>query len=98
MRYRLTDSAREDIREITTHIRRVQNPQNARLIAARLKDAFEQLVGIPALGHAREELADDEALVLVVSGLLVIYDPKLKPLTILRVIHAARDLQRVDPR
>jgi hypothetical protein len=29
---------------------------------------------------------------------LVIYDPTLKPLTILRVIHAARDLGRIKHR
>jgi len=55
-------------------------------------------VRLPQLGHAREELGDDRARVVTVTGLLVIYDPTLKPLTILRVVHAARDLARVKPR
>ena len=53
---------------------------------------------LPKLGHVREELHDDHALVLPVSGVLVIYDPTLKPLTILRVVHAARNLRRIEPR
>ena len=97
MRYRLTDAARHDVRELTDYIRRVQkSPQNARLVATRLKAAFNKLVQLPQLGHVREDLGDDQARVLAVTGLLVIYDPSLTPLTILRVIHAARDLHRVE--
>jgi antitoxin ParD1/3/4/toxin ParE1/3/4 len=99
MRYRLTEAARQDVREITDYIRRVQkSPQNAKLVATRLKAAFDKLVQIPQLGHVHEELGDAQAHVYAVTGLLVIYDPSLKPLTILRVVHAARDLQRVDAR
>jgi antitoxin ParD1/3/4/toxin ParE1/3/4 len=99
MKYRLTEAARQDVREITDYIRRIQrSPQNAKLVATRLKAAFNKLVRIPQLGHVHEELGDDRARVYAVTGLLVIYDPSLKPLTILRVIHAARDLQRVEPR
>ena len=99
MRYRLTEAALADIRGITQHIRLVQkSPQNARLVASRLKVAFNKLAGSPSLGHPREELADDNALVYPVTGVLVIYDPTLRPLTILRVVHAARDLSRVRSR
>ena len=34
--------------------------------------------------------------VIEVTGVLVIYDPHLKPLTILRVVHGSRDLGRVE--
>jgi toxin ParE1/3/4 len=99
MRYRLTEAARHDVRDITHQIRYVQkSPQNARLVATRLKATFNKLVELPLLGHLHEELADDRAHVYAVTGLLVIYDPSLKPLTILRVIHAARDLGRVKAR
>jgi plasmid stabilization system protein ParE len=45
-----------------------------------------------------EELGDDAARVIAISSVLVIYDPTLKPLTILRVIHGARNLGQVDSR
>lgn len=99
MKYSLTDAAREDIRDLVNHIRLSQkSPQNARLVAARLKEEFRRLVQMPRLGQPRPELQDEAARVLHVSGVLVIYDPTLKPLTVLRVIHAARDLKRIGLR
>ena len=99
MSYRLTKAAQQDIREITRYIRNVQkSPQNAKLIVTRLKAAFANLVTQPNLGHARAELDDDAARVIVVSGVLVIYDPALKPLTVLRVVHTSRDLGQISAR
>ncbi len=99
MRYRLTQAARQDIRDIVHHIRvSQQSPQNARLVASRLKEQFGRLVKMPHLGHPREEIEDEAARVIHVSGVLVVYDATLKPLTILRVVHAARDLKRIDIR
>ena len=99
MRYRLTEAAERDIRAIVHHIRTAQgSPQNAKLVVARLKAAFNRLAAPPRLGHTREELGDDDALVFAVTGLLVVYDRAEKPLTVLRVIHPSRDLNRIDPR
>ena len=99
MNYRLTDAAREDIRDIVGHMRIHQkSPQNARLVALRLKAQFQRLVKIPNLGYTREQLRDNHALVVAVTGVLVIYDPWLKPLTILRIVYGSRDLNRIDPR
>jgi plasmid stabilization system protein ParE len=50
---------------------------------------------VPQLGHPPEVIEDELACVVHVSAVLVIYDATLKPLTILRVVHAARDLKRV---
>jgi toxin ParE1/3/4 len=97
--YRLTLAAQRDIREIVRHIRFVQkSPQNALLVATRLKAKFAALVRTPQLGHQQPELDDATALIVNVTGLMVVYDPTLKPLTILRVIHPARDLGRIDVR
>jgi antitoxin ParD1/3/4/toxin ParE1/3/4 len=99
MRYVITEAALADIREITRYIRTVQkSPQNARLVATRLKQQFAKRPGTPDLGHRREELEDENIRVIQVTGLLVLYDPTLKPLTMLRVIHPARDLHRIRPR
>ena len=99
MRYVLTEAARDDILQIAHYIRTEQHsPQNAKLVASRLRDHFRMISRHPGIGHYREELQDDSLRVSAVTGLLVIYDPVGKPLTILRVIHAARDLRRIDPR
>jgi antitoxin ParD1/3/4/toxin ParE1/3/4 len=97
MKYCLTEAARQDIRDITSYIRTVEkSPQNAKQVATRLKSQFARLVNAPMLGHVRGELDDGNALVVPVSGLLVIYQPTLKPLTILRVLHPARGLGRIE--
>jgi plasmid stabilization system protein ParE len=99
MKYRLTEAALEDIRQITRHIRIEQkSPQNAKLVAVRLRAHFRALVANPGIGHIREELQDDSLRFSSVTGLLVIYDPNVKPLVVFRVVHPARDLRRVDPR
>src|SRR5688500_14712125 len=99
MRYVATASAKKDIREIFRHISRVQkSPQNAALVAERLRLQFRKLAETPGMGHARQELRDETAGVIEVSGVLLIYDPTLKPLTNLRVIHGSRDLGNVTPR
>ena len=83
MNYRLTEAATQDVRELLRHIQNVQkSPQSAKLVAQRLRAQFRKLVERPKLGHRRDELHDDNALVIAVSGLLVIYDATLKPLTI----------------
>ena len=48
--------------------------------------------------HPREELRDANARVHFVTGYLVIYDPTLSPLHILRVVRGSRDLGQVAPR
>jgi antitoxin ParD1/3/4/toxin ParE1/3/4 len=99
MKYVLTETAKGDIRHIIRQIRLVQkSPQNAQLVASRLRATFQKLVRLPRLGQPRSELKDNTARVIPVTGVLIIYDPTLKPLTILRVIHAARDLRQIDPR
>jgi antitoxin ParD1/3/4/toxin ParE1/3/4 len=97
MKYRLTDAASRDILEIARHIRIVQkSPQNAGLVVSRLKQQFRQLVELPQLGHPRTELGKPHLRVVQTTGLLVIYDPTSKPIGIVRVIHAGRDLGKLN--
>lgn len=96
-RYKLTGPAARDIDEILDYIAE-QSIQTAVLVTTRFEKAFERLVDLPGLGHSREELKDANALVYFVSGYLVIYDPTLSPLHILRVVRGARDLARVVSR
>lgn len=99
MSFQLTVAAERDVRAIVTHIRDVQkSPQNARLVATRLRAHFRKLARFPGMGHVRDELHDPDVRVSAVTGVLVIYDPASTPLTILRVVHAARDLGRVRTR
>jgi toxin ParE1/3/4 len=95
MSYILTGPATRDLDEIIDYIAK-QSIQNAITVSQRLQKTFNQLSEFPGIGHRRDELNDDNARVVAVSGYLVIYDPTLKPLHILRVVRGARNLRRID--
>jgi toxin ParE1/3/4 len=49
----------------------------------------------PALGHAREDLTDRPLKFWSVYSYLVVYDPAGDPLTIVAVLHGARDVAQI---
>ena len=51
-------------------------------------------VECPGLGHLREDLADEPLRFWPVYAFLIIYRPA-RPLEVLRVLHAARDVRRL---
>jgi antitoxin ParD1/3/4/toxin ParE1/3/4 len=95
--YKLTGPASKDVDEILDYIA-AQSVQNAVLVANRLEKAFARIAEMPGIGHVRDELKDANARVLTVSGYLVIYDPSLSPVHILRIVRGSRDLGRIRPR
>jgi antitoxin ParD1/3/4/toxin ParE1/3/4 len=96
-RYLLTRPAATDLDEILDHIAG-QSVQNAVRVATRLAALFDGISQTPGIGHRRDELRDASLRVVTGAGYLVIYDPTLTPLHILRVVRGSRDLRRVMPR
>lgn len=47
----------------------------------------------PGIGHWHEELADKRHLFFLVYSYLMVYRHETKPLQVIRVLHAARDVQ-----
>ncbi|MBC7785780.1 MAG: type II toxin-antitoxin system RelE/ParE family toxin [Burkholderiales bacterium] len=97
MSYILTGPATRDIDEILDYIA-AQSAQTAVLVAQRFEKAFQRLADFSGIGHTRDELRDANARVVAVSGYLVIYDPTLMPVHILRVVRGTRDLGRIKTR
>ncbi len=95
--YLLAAPAARDVDEILDYIA-PQSTKNALLVAKRFEKAFEMLAEFPLAGRLRQELDDPNARVWPVSGYLIIYDPVLEPVHILRVVRAARSLSRVRAR
>ena len=89
--YRLTPAAEDDLFAIWVYIA----PDN--LVAAdRLEvdilNACQKLAERPDLGHFRRDLTDKPVrFFLVRDNYLIVYDPASEPLTVLRVLHGARD-------
>jgi plasmid stabilization system protein ParE len=82
-----------DLQEIWAYIAS-DNPVAADELEADIYRACELLAKNPRLGHKRPDLTDEPVLFWTVrSHYLVIYHGKRKPLQIVRILHAARDLQ-----
>ena len=90
--FEVTEAARKDLLDIWDYIR-VDNLDAADKVFGRLHDTFVKLGRNPLLGHLREDLADSEHRFFLVYSYLVVYLASSKPLQIVRVLHAARDVQ-----
>ena len=89
--YLLSPEARDDLLEIWSYIAR-DNPAAADQLEADLYAACEKLAVHPHLGHRRADLTDEPVLFWRVRGVyLVIYLAETAPLSIVRILHGARE-------
>lgn len=93
-RFRLSAEAARDIRGIWTYIAE-DSIRAARKVRLSLFDACGLLAKNPAPGHPRRDLTDQRVLFWPVGSYLIFYDPLTKPLVVLRVLHAARDVTKL---
>ena len=92
--YRLTPSAQHDVELITDFIAE-DNVDAALRVHDALEEAFRHLAEMPAMGHAREDLTDRALKFWSVYSYLVVYDPASSPLTVIAVLHGARDIEKL---
>jgi plasmid stabilization system protein ParE len=93
-RYVLTPSAKRDINDIWDYIAADSIEAADRVLDA-LESAMIKLAKNPGVGHWREELADKRHRFWLVYSYLIVYRHEAKPLQIVRVLHAARDVQSI---
>lgn len=93
-RFVVTPAAREDMVEISDFIA-ADDPVAARRVLAKLRAAMRQLARTPHMGHLRTDLAPEPVRFWQVYSFLVVYRPDTRPLQILRVLHASRDVRRL---
>ncbi|HBL30449.1 MAG TPA: type II toxin-antitoxin system RelE/ParE family toxin [Acidobacteria bacterium] len=93
-RFVLTSAAREDLEELVAYIAK-DSPTAARRVARELRNSMRKLARLPEMGHRRSDLCDEPLRFWQVYSFLVIYLPETKPLQILRVLRAARDVRAI---
>jgi plasmid stabilization system protein ParE len=91
-RFRVTKGARRSLQEIHTYYRDQGGQHLADRILSELYDAMVKLAEQPTLGHYRPDLTDSPFRFFRVRNHLIIYNAELKPLRIMQVYHAARDI------
>jgi len=90
----LTPRAEQDVSDIWDYIADDSIEAADRVLDA-LEKALYKLARNPAIGHMREELADRRHRFLLVYSYLIVYRFETQPLQVLRVLHAARDVQSI---
>jgi plasmid stabilization system protein ParE len=90
----LTPRAKQDINEIWDYIAD-DNIEAADRVLDALDNAINKLAKNPGAGHWREELADKRHRFFLVYSYLIVYRNESRPLQIIRVLHAARDVQSI---
>lgn len=94
----VTPAARDDLLEIRDFIAG-DDPSAARRVLAKLRAAMRRLARVPHMGHLRLDLSPEPLRLWPVYSFLIIYRPETRPLEVLRVLHASRDVRRMleDP-
>ena len=91
-RFQVLEAAEQDLFEIWSFIA-IDNVQAADRVERDIRDMFPRLAEFPGMGHTRHDLvADDLLFVTVRSVYQIVYDPKVEPLTILRVLRGGLDV------
>ena len=93
-RFVLTSQAAQDLSDIWDHIA-ADNAGAADRVLADLERAMQKLARSPKIGHLREELADRRHRFFLVFSYLIVYRAGTKPLEVIRVLHASRDVQSI---
>ncbi len=88
----LTPLAEQDLDEIWTYLAEDRIVTADRVLSA-LEKAMRKLAKTPGIGHLREDLADRRHRFFLVYSYLIVYRPDSKPLQVIRVLHAARDVR-----
>lgn len=89
--YKLTESAKTDIKEIVAYIAR-DNPPAAKRVRTDLKEAFLKLSEHPFMGHVREEITHKSLRFWPIHSYQIIYNPESSPLAIVRILSGYRDI------
>lgn len=93
-RFEFTRGARDDLQEIADYIA-ADSPEAARRVVAQIRKAVERLADVPELGHVREDLGPVLLRFWPVYSYLVIYRGDIQPLQVIRILHGARDVERI---
>lgn len=93
-RFVLTPAARGDLEEIVDFIAK-DSPDAAQRVRRGLRDAMRVLARTPEMGHFRRDLSDEPLRFWQVYSFLIIYRPETRPLQVVRVLRAARDVRTI---
>ncbi len=95
-RYDLTAQAKQDLVEIVDFIAEEGGAAAADRVVREFRRNFQLLADRPGIGHRRNDLADDpDVRFWNVHAYLVVFVPIVNPLTVVSIVHGARDPEEI---
>lgn len=94
MRLRLSSRADADLESIWQYVAR-DDPRAADRLEERLHAAMQMLAEFPGVGHTRPDVANPQYRFWTVLSYLIAYRADQDTVTILRVLHGARDFREL---
>jgi plasmid stabilization system protein ParE len=96
-RYILAPQATRDLVQIWRYIRKESSEETADRVEFVIRSKFGYLADFPGGGHWRRDLTAAEVRFLSVYSYLIVYRPETKPLQIVAILHAHRDVAKILP-
>ncbi len=94
-RYILAPQAARDLVQIWRYIKKESSQETADRVESVIRSKFGYLADFPQGGHWRRDLTTAEVRFLAVYSYLIVYRPEMKPLQIVAILHAHRDLPKI---
>jgi len=86
---------RERLEEIKDYLLEQAGIAVTHYVLRGLRKMMTALGRTPSIGHSRTDLTEDSVKFWSVFSYLIVYDPATKPVEIVRVLHASRDVGRI---
>ena len=93
-RYVLAPQAARYLVAIWRHIKQRTSVSAADRVESAIRDKMLYLARAPLGGHWRKDLTDRPVRFLAVYSYLIVYRPEARPLEIVAILHANRDVKR----
>lgn len=93
--FELASVASDELDGILAYVQQESGPASAQRLLADFKDAFQKLADNPRIGRLRDQDAAVEVRSWIVHSYFVLYNARSRPVEITRIVHSARDLDRV---
>ena len=97
-RYILAPQAARDLVEIWRYIRNESSQRTAGRVESVIRGKFAYLADFPNGEHCWRDLTAAEVRFLAVYSYLIVYRPETKPLQIVAILHAHRDVAKILPK
>ena len=94
-RYTLSPEAEIDLDTIKAYLVEHAGVRIAQYVVREIKEAMRFLAGMPEAGHTREDLTSEAVKFWPVYSYLIIYDPRPRPVEIVRVLDGRRDVATI---